>query len=190
MRQALLSLAEKLLLKCSFTLEPGLKSILNILIALSVDEYDVISDEATKHLEKFVENCDEESVHDLKSHVRKSLYHLCKSLGTTLGLYETEKLERTLALLRGYLQFLFQNQSHSKFSFSQTHLNNLVQSLILVTKLEPESTLMIVETGQDFSSLDFLFNPEFLSVKKPEKQFCHLTKLKLIKLVEDIFRIL
>ena len=191
-RNVLLDCVKTLINNCRMTLEPGMKHVLNILIILSVDEYDSINKDAREFLDKFVASWNEDSSFSFNNQVKKSLFDLCNSLGTTLGLYEVEKLERTLSLLKGYLSFICaNNHNKSMFHFSQTHLKNLIQSLILVSKFEPKSQKLILATGyRDFSDMDFLFHPEYyLGVKKVEKKFLHLTKPRLVETVKDICKI-
>ena len=115
-RKVLLDCVKTLINNCKMTLEHGMKHVLNILIILSVDEYDSINKDAREFLDKFVASWNEDSSFSFNNQVKKSLFDLCNSLGTTLGLYEVEKLERTLSLLKGYLSFICAN-NHNKSMF-------------------------------------------------------------------------
>ena len=80
---------------------------------------------------------------DLASHAKKKLFELGKALGSSLDFQESENLTRNLSLIRGYFAFLTRD-TESVFSLSNTHLNNILQSLIIVSKMEPRSTSSVV----------------------------------------------
>ena len=73
-------------------------------------------------------------------HAKKKLYELAKPLRSSLDLHECENLTRNLSLIRGYIVFLTRD-SESVFSLSNTHLNNILQSLIIISKMEPRSII-------------------------------------------------
>lgn len=60
------------------------------------------------------------------------------------------------------------------FFFSTTHVGNLLDGLIRVTELE-DKTLMGTNLTSDFSSFDFVFEPEiYLKLERCEKPFKYL----------------
>ena len=80
---------------------------------------------------------------DLASHAKKKLFELGKALGSSLDFHESENLTRNLSLIRGYFAFLTRD-FYSVFSLSNTHLNNILQSLIIVCKMESRLTSTVV----------------------------------------------
>lgn len=188
-RQALLKCASSMLTLSKVTLEPCFKGIVDIVITLSVDDHQNISDDATSAINKLVKNLDENVV-DLSSSINKNLYEKSEGLVRSLGLYENENLERSLSLVKGYLKFVRNSGCDSTFFHSQIRLRTLIQSLIKVSEIRDTSTILI-GGAEDFSNFEFLFKPEFyLTSSRPQKTFVHLKKPRLVQLIRDICEIL
>eukprot|EP00092_Neocalanus_flemingeri_P022609 GFUD01024522.1.p1 GENE.GFUD01024522.1~~GFUD01024522.1.p1 ORF type:complete len:985 (+),score=312.04 GFUD01024522.1:63-3017(+) len=189
-RQALLTCVTDLLSTSKTTLEPCFNVIVDIIVTLSVDDQEEISSEAHSVLSRLVESCEDENIESLTSSINKNLYDISKGVGRSLGLYENEKLERSLSLLKGYLTFLRNFEDDSTFFLSQIHLRTLIQSLIKVSEIGEISNIL-VGGSEDFSNFEFLFKPEYyLTSSRPQKTFIHLNKPRLVQLVVDICFIL
>jgi len=189
-RMALLTCTTNMLSTSKATLEPCFKDIVDIIVTLSVDDHDEINSVAKSALTQLVESCEEENVLSLASSINKNLYVISEGVGRSLGLYENEKLERSLSLLKGYLTFLRNFENESTFFLSQIHLRTLIQSLIKVSEIG-ESSSILMGGAEDFSNFEFLFKPEYyLTSSRPQKTFIHLNKPRLVQLVEDVCFIL
>jgi len=189
-RQSLLACVSKLMRTSRVTLEPCFKDMVDILITLSVDDHEDISLAAASSLAKLLESADEETVLGLATSINKNLYDISKGLARSLGLYENEKLERSLSLLKGYLTFVPKFGSEATFFLSSIHLRTLIQSLIKVSEIG-ETSSILVGGAENFSNFEFLFKPEYyLTSSRPQKTFIHLKKPRLVQLVEDICYIL
>jgi len=188
-RQALLKCATSMLTSSKVTLEPCFKGIVDIVITLSVDDHPNISDDATSAISMLVENLSENVV-DLSCSINKKLYEKSEGLVRSLGLYENENLERSLSLVKGYLNFVRNFGCDSTFFHSPIRLRTLIQSLIKVSEIGDTSTILM-GGAEDFSNFEFLFKPEFyLTSSRPRKTFVHLKKPRLVQLIRDICEIL
>jgi len=172
-------------------LSSSFPTLLNILVALSVDEREEIRLKSLKGLDYAVQRVREEDNMDTVCvRTNQSLFDLSKEVGRCLGLYQQEKLGRSIALLKGNLILLNRIEEESVFFMSKVHLRCLVHSLIKVAELD-ETHHVLTGGAEDFSTLEFLASPElYLTCKRPEKSFVHLTTPSLVRSVRDICGIL
>ena len=189
-RRAVLQLATQLLGSCSVTLQPALPHLANMLILLAGDtQCEEVSRGAATQLDKLVATLgqDTDTAHSLNTHIKRRLGEVTSQLASSLGLYEQERLQRRLDLVRGYLSFLCRNPQ-SWLELSRTHLSNLLQSLVLVSRLEEAPHKIVLATGShaDTSDLGFLLQPELLPATRPDKNFLHLTRPQLVASVRGI----
>ena len=181
-RRAALGLASSLLRRCVLTLDDGRSHLLDMMIVLSVDAYSDISGVASEALDRF--DTSEVSSSKLVSHAKKKLFELSKSLGSSLDFYECENLSRKLSLTRGYITFLTRDPE-SFFSLSNTHLNNLLQSLIIVCKMESASTSVALCEDSTKVSWDL---DTFQVGPRPERNFVHLREPRNIEGLKQLCR--
>jgi len=187
-RQSILKCTSSLLISSKVTLEPCLKNIVDIMITLSVDDHQIVSNEANSSLARLITDIDETV--DLSGSANKNLYEKSAGLVKSLGLYENENLERSLSLVKGYLKFILNYGRDSTFFHSAIRLRALIQSLIKVSEIG-DSCSILVGGAEDFSNFEFLFQPElYLTSSRPQKTFVHLKKPRLVQLVIDICEIL
>ena len=189
-RRSLLHCVTRIVNNCSDTLESGLNHLITVIIALSVDEYESINTAASDLLNNLVNSLDEDSSFTVNQFIRNSLYELGKSMSSSLGLYQSERLERMLALVKGYLSFLLSSCSSSLFSLSPTHLNIMIENLFLLCKLDQDTKVAIIsgddKIGSDFSDM---FNYSSQAARK-QKSFCHLNTPRMVEHFNDICHLL
>jgi len=166
-------------------------TILDTLVALSVDETEEICRKSSQSLDFAIERIrEDDSLDSVCVKTNQSLFDLSKEVGRCLGLYEKEKLGRSIALLRGNLMLLNRIQEESVFFLSKVHLRCLVHSLIKVTQLD-DTHHVLTGGGEDFFTLEFLVHPElYLACKRPEKNFVHLRTPGLVRSIKEICVIL
>ena len=188
-RASVLQLAKDVLHWCHHTLEPGQENILRLVILLTEDQYNENCHQARIILRDLIKQSDEETIYKFNTFIKKNVFQLIKSLDTSIGLYESQKLMSNLTLLSGFMTYLCHPENNCDISLSLAQLRRLVQSLLVVSKFE-ERTKVIVATSNsgNVSSVDLLFEAGCLRSDKPDKQFLYLRSPQLVRQVESLCR--